>query len=175
MYQWKKVGLDVEVSINISGYHLESSGFIEKLKQLLSRYPDLPSSRLQIEVLETVALNDINAVREIIGACGKLGVTFAIDDFGTGYSSLGYLNALPVDAIKIDQTFVRDMLEDDGDKAIVIGVIALAKAFGRQTVAEGIETRAHIQVLAGMGCELGQGYGIARPMPAGEIIKWKLK
>ena len=85
-----------------------------------------------------------------------------------------YLNALPVDVLKIDQTFVRDMLEDDGDRAIVIGVIALAKAFRRQTVAEGIETTAHIQVLDGMGCELGQGYGIARPMPANELINWKL-
>ena len=173
MNRWRMEGLDIEVSINISGYHLESSGFVEKLKQLLSLYPNLSAGKLQIEVLETVALNDINVVREIIGSCRELGVSFALDDFGTGYSSLSYLNALPVDALKIDQTFVRDMLEDEGDRAIVTGVIALAKAFHRQIVAEGIETTAHIQVLDGMGCELGQGYGIARPMPVGEIIHWK--
>jgi diguanylate cyclase (GGDEF)-like protein/PAS domain S-box-containing protein len=173
--QWRKVGLDVEISINISGYHLESNGFAEKLKQHLSHYPNLPADKLQIEVLETVALNDINVVREIIGACRELGVSFALDDFGTGYSSLSYLNALPVDALKIDQTFVRDMLEDEGDRAIVVGVIALAKAFRRQTIAEGIESKAHIQVLDGMGCELGQGYGIARPMPANELVTWEAK
>ena len=174
MEQWRKEGLSIEVSINISGYHLESAGFVSKLKQLLFLYPDLPASKLQIEVLETVALNDIKVVREIISSCRELGVSFALDDFGTGYSSLSYLNALPVDALKIDQTFVRDMLEDEGDRAIVAGVIALAKAFHRQTVAEGIETTAHIQVLEGMGCDIGQGYGIARPMPASELMKWKL-
>jgi diguanylate cyclase (GGDEF)-like protein/PAS domain S-box-containing protein len=173
LVQWRKEGLDIDVGINISGYHLESSSFVGKLEQLLSLYPDLPPNKLQIEVLETVALNDINVVREIIGACRELGVTFALDDFGTGYSSLSYLYALPVDALKIDQTFVRDMLEDDGDRAIVLGVIALAKAFKRLTIAEGIETTAHIQVLDGMGCEFGQGYGIALPMPASELIRWK--
>ncbi len=174
MEQWRKEGLNIEISINISGYHLESKGFVGKLQNLLSLYPELSVNKLQIEVLETVAINDINVVREIISSCRELGVSFALDDFGTGYSSLSYLNALPVDVLKIDQTFVRDMLEDDGDRAIVIGVIALAKAFRRQTVAEGIETTAHIQVLDGMGCELGQGYGIARPMPANELINWKL-
>ena len=101
-----------------------------------------------------------------------LGITFALDDFGTGYSSLSYLSGLPVDAVKIDQSFVRDMLDDKGDMAIVQGVIALAKAFDRQTVAEGIEAMAHFQALLNLGCELGQGYYIARPMLAGEIANW---
>ena len=172
IHHWRSAGLDIEVSINISGYHLESSEFVNKLQLQLTNYPDFPSGRLQIEVLETVALNDITVVQEIIESCRKLGVGFALDDFGTGYSSLSYLSGLPVDTIKIDQSFVRDMLEDKGDRAIVQGIIALAKAFERQTVAEGIETDKQYQALLDMGCELGQGYFIARPMQANELINW---
>jgi diguanylate cyclase (GGDEF)-like protein/PAS domain S-box-containing protein len=171
---WRRAGLDIEVSINISAYHLESFRFTEKLWQKLARYPGLPPGKLQIEVLETAALNDLAIVREIIEACRKFGVGFALDDFGTGYSSLSYLSILPVDVLKIDQTFVRGMLNNKGDMAIVQGIIALARAFERQTVAEGIETEAHYRALLDMGCEAGQGYGIARPMPADELRCWKV-
>ena len=133
----------------------------------------MPSGKLQIEVLETVALNDIAVVRGIIESCRTFGVGFALDDFGTGYSSLSYLSGLPVDVLKIDQSFVRDMLDDKGDMAIIQGIIALARTFGRNTVAEGIETKAHYLVLRDMGCEMGQGYGIARPMPADELTNWQ--
>ena len=173
MNHWRSTGLDIEVSINISGYHMESSGFVDKLRLQLNKYPDLPFGKFQIEVLETVALNDIAVVRGIIESCREIGVGFALDDFGTGYSSLSYLSSLPVDVLKIDQSFVRDMLEDKGDMAIVQGIIALAQAFELQTVAEGIETKEHYQELFNMGCELGQGYGIARPMPAGELTSWR--
>jgi EAL domain-containing protein (putative c-di-GMP-specific phosphodiesterase class I) len=173
MKYWRSTGLDIEVSINISGYHLESAGFVEKMKQNLAQYPDMAQGKLQIEVLETVALNDISVVQGIIESCRKVGVEFALDDFGTGYSSLSYLSNLQVATLKIDQSFVRDMLEDKGDMAIVQGIIALAKAFERHTVAEGIETESHFQALLDLGCEIGQGYGIARPMPADEIISWK--
>jgi diguanylate cyclase (GGDEF)-like protein/PAS domain S-box-containing protein len=169
---WQLAGMDIEVSINISAHHLESADFVEKLRGQLQRYPDLHSGRLQIEVLETVALNDLAVVREIIEACRMLGVGFALDDFGTGYSSLSYLSRLPVDVLKIDQSFVRDMLVDKGDKAIVQGIIALAQAFERQTVAEGIETGAQYHALLDMGCEVGQGFGIARPMPGNELSGW---
>jgi diguanylate cyclase (GGDEF)-like protein/PAS domain S-box-containing protein len=173
--QWRKAGLDIEVSINISGYHLESAGFIEKLKQQCTQNHNLPFGKLQIEVLETAALNDIPVVSGIIESCRKFGVRFALDDFGTGYSSLSYLSGLPVDALKIDQSFVRDMLEDEGDRAIVIGIVALAKAFHRQAVAEGIETEAQFRMLLDMGCEVGQGFGISRPMPASEMVCWRMK
>ena len=133
----------------------------------------MPHGKLQIEVLETVALNDIAIVRGIIDACRKIGVGFALDDFGTGYSWLSYLSGLPVDTLKLDQSFVRNMLEVKGDKAIVQGIIALARAFDRQTIAEGVETMEHYNVLLDMGCELGQGYGIARPMPPAEFTKWQ--
>ena len=109
---------------------------------------------------------------DTIERCRKIGVSFALDDFGTGYSSLSYLGQLPVDTLKIDQSFIRDMLEDKGDRAIVQGVIALAKAFDRKIVAEGVETEELFRALVEMGCEYGQGYGIARPMPASELPAW---
>ena len=170
--RWHCSGLNIEVSVNISAHHMESPLFVEKLHEQLKLYPKLPKGLLQIEVLETAALNDIARVREIIEACRGFGVRFALDDFGTGYSSLSYLSSLPVDVLKIDQSFVRDMLEDKGDMAIVHGIIALARAFERQTVAEGIENQEQYQALLNMGCELGQGYGIARPMPADELTNW---
>lgn len=171
--RWREAGLDIEVSINISAHHLKSAGFTEALRRQLAHYPDLPPGRLQIEVLETTALEDITIVREIIGVCRKLGMRFALDDFGMGYASLSYLSNLPVDVLKIDQTLVRDMLGDKGHMAIVQSIIALAGTFGRETVAEGIETEEYCRALLELGCEKGQGYYIARPMPAHELTTWK--
>ena len=112
------------------------------------------------------------SVSEIMEACREIGVMFALDDFGTGYSSLIYLKRLPVNRLKIDQSFVRNMLEDPDDLAILEGVIGLATAFRRQVVAEGVETVEHGEMLLQFGCELAQGYGIARPMPARELTGW---
>jgi len=172
---WHCAGLDIEISINISAYHLESPRFAEKLRQQLTQYPNIKPGKLQIEILETAALNDLSIVCEIIEECRELGVGFALDDFGTGYSSLSYLSKLPVDLLKIDQSFVRDILEDKGEKAIVQGIIALTEAFDRQTVAEGIETEDHYRALRNMGCQIGQGYAIAGPMPADELRNWQPK
>jgi EAL domain-containing protein (putative c-di-GMP-specific phosphodiesterase class I) len=104
--------------------------------------------------------------------CIALGVSFALDDFGTGYSSLTYLRRLPANLIKIDQSFVRDMLIDTDDFAIVEGVIALAKSFKREVIAEGVETIEHGKALLQLGCNLAQGYGIAKPMPAHDVPVW---
>ena len=172
---WQSIGLNIEIGINISGFHLESVGFVDNLRAQLAKYSELPRNKLIIEVLETVALSDVNTVQGVIESCRKIGVGFALDDFGTGYSSLSYLSGLSVDLLKIDQSFVRDMLTDKKDLTIVQGIIALAKAFELHTVAEGIETDEMYQALLEMECEFGQGYGIARPMPASELIKWKLK
>ena len=107
-----------------------------------------------------------------MNACHELGVRFSLDDFGTGYSSLAHLRRLPAYLVKIDLSFVRDMLEDADDFAIVEGVIGLAKSFKREVIAEGVETAAHGVALLQLGCELGQGYGIARPMSADNIPEW---
>ena len=109
---------------------------------------------------------------QVIEACTQIGVKFALDDFGTGYSSLTYLKRLRVTLLKIDQSFVRDMLEDPDDLAILQGVIGLATAFKREVIAEGVETVAHGTALLHLGCELAQGYGIARPMPPEQLPAW---
>ena len=170
--EWQQAGLDMELSINISAFHMQSTEFTSKLKQKLSNYPGLPHDRLQIEILETAALKDFAAATRIIESCRNFGVGFALDDFGTGYSSLSYLSNLPVSTLKIDQSFIRDMLEDKGDFAIVQGIIALSKTFNLKAVAEGVETDKCFSTLLDMGCEIGQGYVIARPMPAEDFLAW---
>ncbi|MEW5992833.1 MAG: EAL domain-containing protein [Candidatus Zixiibacteriota bacterium] len=169
---WWAEGLELGISINISGNHLQNTGFAAHLASLLATYPDLPSEHIELEVLETAALQDIAQVSSIIAQCRKLGVTIAIDDFGTGYSSLTYLKRLPVDTLKIDQSFVRDMLADPEDFAIIEGIIGLTQAFRRRVVAEGVETDEHGALLLRLGCDLAQGYGIARPMPPGQLPAW---
>lgn len=174
--RWREMGLAIEISINVSAYHLQSSDFSEKLKaQSNLCCPGNCAGTLQIEVLETAALEDVSSVSAIIKECKAFGMDFALDDFGTGYSSLSYLSKFDVDVLKIDQSFVRDMLEDKGDHAIVQGIISLAKAFEMGTVAEGVETREQYQALLEMGCEVGQGYGIASPMPAADLFVWHPK
>jgi EAL domain-containing protein (putative c-di-GMP-specific phosphodiesterase class I) len=173
MEDWLAIGLDLPVSVNISAYHLQEHNFSDRLKTLLAAHPTVPRGHLELEVLETAALDELDQVAAVIRDCANLGVGFALDDFGTGYSSLTYLKRLPAQVLKIDQSFVRDMLDDPEDLAIVEGVLGLARAFRRKAVAEGAETTAHCKLLLNVGCELAQGYGIARPMPAGQVVDWK--
>ena len=123
-------------------------------------------------MLETSALQDVVQISQVLKACRGIGVSFALDDFGTGYSSLTYLKRLPASMLKIDQSFVRDMLDDPDDLTILEGVLGLATAFHRQVIAEGVETVEHGLMLLQLGCELAQGYGIARPMPARDLPGW---
>lgn len=170
--EWRGMGLRMNVSVNLSARHLQQSDFAERVAALLAIYPDIEPVQLELEVLETAALEDLERVSRSMAACRALGVSFAIDDFGTGYSSLSYLKRLPAESLKIDQSFVRDMLGDPDDLAIVRGVIGLAAAFRRRVVAEGVETAEHGRRLLELGCVLAQGYGIARAMPAAELPTW---
>ena len=170
--QWKALGLNLPISVNIGARQLQQGQFVEKLRGILERHADLDPSLLELEILETSALEDITRVSAVIETCRGLGITFALDDFGTGYSSLTYLKRLPVSMLKIDQSFVRDMLEDPDDLAILEGVIGLASAFSRSVIAEGVETVAHGSKLLQLGCDRAQGYGVARPMPAAEFPEW---
>jgi EAL domain-containing protein (putative c-di-GMP-specific phosphodiesterase class I) len=172
MEKWREEGIDLPVSINVDAMQLQHRRFVERLTELLAEYPDIPASRLELEVLESRALEDVARVSEVIRACSRLGVTFALDDFGTGYSSLSYLKRLPVDVLKIDQTFVLDMLDDPEDLTILEGILGLAKAFRRQAVAEGVETVDHGLMLLRLGCQVAQGFGIARPMPGSDVPDW---
>lgn len=172
MEQWQAEGLDIPVSVNICARHLQKDNFVERLSVILSAHPQIDPARLELEILETSALEDLYHVSRVIEGCGDFGVSFALDDFGTGYSSLTYLKRLPVAQIKIDQGFVRDMLEDQDDLSILVGVLGLARAFNRTIIAEGVETERHGKALLQLGCELAQGYGIARPMPAEKMPAW---
>jgi diguanylate cyclase (GGDEF)-like protein/PAS domain S-box-containing protein len=170
--RWHTAGLDMRVSVNVGSRQLQQSDFVDRLKFILAKHPQVKPSSLELEVLETSALEDIAQVSDVIEACERIGVKFALDDFGTGYSSLSYLKLLRVAMLKIDQSFVRDMLEDPDDLAILQGVIGLAAAFKRQVIAEGVETVAHGTLLLQLGCELAQGYGIAQPMSAQQMPAW---
>jgi hypothetical protein len=151
---------------------LQRADFIDCLHQCLADYPEVPYGSLELEILESAALENTAHVRDVINTCQRLGVGFALDDFGTGYASLSYLRDIPADVLKIDQCFVRDVLDDTDDLTLIDGIIGLANAFRRIVVAEGVETAEQGVLLMRLGCDIAQGYGIARPMPAEDIPAW---
>jgi diguanylate cyclase (GGDEF)-like protein/PAS domain S-box-containing protein len=169
---WLASGRVLPVSVNLSGYQLLRPDFAERLRSVLAEHSECPPAMLEIEILESAAVSDVDRAADVMGHCRELGVQFALDDFGTGYSSLSLFRRLPVHTVKIDQSFVREMLDSDGDRGIVESVVHLADAFGRAVIAEGVETVAHGLALQKLGCRLAQGYGIARPMPAAEVPAW---
>jgi diguanylate cyclase (GGDEF)-like protein/PAS domain S-box-containing protein len=170
--RWAESGLVLPVSINVSSNHLQAPCFTEKLRSLLLQHPDIDPRWIELEILETSTLGDIHQISVSIRACQALGIDCALDDFGTGHSSLTHLRQLPAKTIKIDRSFVLNMLEDRGDHAIVDGVIGLAKAFGREVIAEGLESLEHGIALLKLGCEQAQGFAIAKPMPANDLPAW---
>lgn len=174
-YHWQLRGIAIRVSANISAHHLLAPEFCDYLQAALRVHPYFQASNFELEVLETAAIADMEQAVAILNRCRQLGIHFSLDDFGTGYSSLTYLRKLPVDTLKIDQSFVRDMLTDVEDLDIVEGVIRLAGAFDRQVIAEGVETMAHGAKLLELGCRLAQGYGIARPMPSDQFVDWSVR
>jgi len=169
---WRASHPDWVVSVNIAARHFQRTDFVPRLTAILAEFPGVPPRMLELEILESSALADIGHVRAIMLECQALGIRFALDDFGTGYSSMSYLKRLPAEVLKIDQSFVRNMLVDRDDLHLVSAVIGLARAFNRSVIAEGVETVEHGAQLMRLGCELAQGYGIARPMPAGEVLPW---
>jgi diguanylate cyclase (GGDEF)-like protein/PAS domain S-box-containing protein len=172
MTEWQAQGLSLPISVNISPENLVRPEFVERLKAALATHPEVPPTLLELEVIESAAIDDMGHMHEVIDACHKLGITFSLDDFGTGYSCLANLRRLPVDGLKIDQSFVRDMLDDSNDLAIVEGIISLAQIFQSHVIAEGVETNEHAIMLMRLGCDIVQGFGIARPMPAADLVAW---
>jgi len=168
---WHQEGLDLTVSVNVASKQLQAPEFVEKLKAALFVHPNV-AHLLEMEILETAALEDVAKTSRVIDECRALGVRFSLDDFGTGYSSLTYLKRLPAEIIKIDQSFVREILSDYNNLVIVQGVISLASAFQREIIAEGVETVEHGRLLIQLNCDHAQGYGIARPMPAELMVDW---
>ena len=172
IYEWQLMGYHQGVSVNLAGYQLQQPNFVDELQQMLEKYPTSVAQALELEILETSAIEDLATVSCVIDACKGLGINMSLDDFGTGYSTLSHLKELSVDMLKIDHGFVRDMLKEKDDLAIIKGVIGFAEAFSLKVIAEGVETQEHIDRLLELGCELGQGYSISRPMPAERVLKW---
>ncbi len=170
--RWSERGLALPVSVNIAARQFLAADFLSTLQTVLREFPDRLADGLELEILESAAIEDIGRMAELIERCHTLGVRFALDDFGTGYSSLTHLQNLPADTLKIDRSFVNNMLTSRSGLAIIEAIIGLANAFQCELVAEGIETAEQGTLLARMGCEAAQGFFIARPMPAGDIPEW---
>jgi diguanylate cyclase (GGDEF)-like protein len=171
--QWQRHHVNLSVSINVSPITLQQDNFIAQLLSVLN-HRQLKPGAIELEILES-DVADIDKIIDVIEKLKEFNLSFALDDYGTGYSSLTYLRKLPVDTIKIDQSFVRDMLIDQDDLNIVEGVIGLARVFGREVIAEGVETIEHGIKLAALDCTNLQGYGIARPMPLEQFNDWLSK
>lgn len=169
---WMREDEQIAVSVNVAGYHLQSQQFTSHLQSLFEHYTDVPFSLLELEILETSAIDDLAQVDSVLDTCKKLGISLSLDDFGTGYSTLSHLKKINVDILKIDKSFVQNMLNDEGDLAILKGILGFAKAFGRDVIAEGVETQEHMDALLRLGCYAGQGYFIAKPMPAERAMTW---
>jgi diguanylate cyclase (GGDEF)-like protein/PAS domain S-box-containing protein len=172
MEEWQAKGLELFVSTNVSAIELQQPDFTDQLRAYLAAHPAIKPSSLVLEVVETTALQDVMQTSHVLNTCRDIGVSVALDDFGIGYSSLTYLRRLPANILKIDQSFVRDMLEEPENLTILEGVIGLASAFRRDVIAEGVETVDHGLMLLQMGCEIAQGYGIAKAMPPDELFVW---
>jgi EAL domain-containing protein (putative c-di-GMP-specific phosphodiesterase class I) len=155
---------DLTLAVNVSAKQFKQSDFVEKVATALSIH-EVKASRLKLELTESVVLNDVTDVVAKMHALKAIGVSLSIDDFGTGYSSLSYLKRLPIDQIKIDQSFVRDIATDPNDAVMVKAIIDLAGNFHLNVIAEGVETQAHLDFLKNNGCMAFQGYFFSKPLP----------
>lgn len=174
--RWQHAGVierdDAVLSVNVGARHLLSDDFAAHVRQALERHPQVPPSSLQIEVVETSTLVDVERARSVLAQCRDLGVSVALDDFGTGYSSLVHVRELSFDVIKLDRSFVMGMLDHARDLAIASTVISLGKAFNRMVVAEGVETLEQAAALRALGCHAAQGFSIARPLDPPAFADW---
>ena len=166
---WQRDGININVAINLSAGQFRAINLAEKFKERISQAGINPNL-IEVEVTETGLIRDPEGVGHTLYALREMGITIAIDDFGTGYSSLSHLKRFPIDTLKIDQTFVADLLIDPDDRAIVSAVIALAHALDINVVAEGVETIAQRDMLKRMGCNMYQGYLFAKPCSAAQFI-----
>lgn len=173
--QWREEHcFTAKVAINVAAPQIERSDFVATVAAALHRH-ELPGNALEVEVTESLLLESHEAASVVLRQLQGMGVTTAIDDFGTGYSSLAYLKRLPIDHLKVDRAFIRDLPDDQGDVAIVRALIALKRAMNFRMTAEGIETAAQYDFLREAGCDAGQGYFISKPLPADEFARWLMQ
>ena len=163
-----------KISVNVSVMQLLDPLFVNMVKNTVEN-SELDPTHLVLEVTESIAMYEAGAMIEKLQALKDLGINLSMDDFGTGYSSLSYLKKYPLDSLKIDRSFVTDMMLNEDNKAIVKTIIAIAKQLDLKVTAEGIEGNEEYQFLAKINCDYGQGYGISKPLPAGDFEKKFLK
>ena len=164
-------GLDLTVAVNLSVSNLQDVALPDQVAMLLDAF-SLPAEALVLEITEDVLIADAARSQQVMAALRRLGVSLSIDDYGSGYSSLAYLRALPVDELKLDRSFVTHLTSDDRSAAIVRSTLQLARDLGMTMVAEGVEDAGSLAALRSWGCDLAQGYHIARPMPADRFLAW---
>ncbi len=169
--RWARAGLSLVVSVNVSALELRQADFVERIAQLLQEH-ELPAHFLELELTESMLLQDAKEAAQRLHALAELGIALAIDDFGTGYSSLAYLKNLPIHKLKIDQSFVRGLPDDEGDSAIVSAIVHLGQALKFTVVAEGVETQAQRSSLQSMHCSHFQGYLCAAAMAGPDFERW---
>lgn len=169
--EWQEQGIHLSVAVNVSARNLLQDNFCETIRQLLALY-GLPASCLELEITESTIMKNMEKTLLVLKELNQMGIELSIDDFGTGYSSLAYLKRLPVRRLKIDYSFIINMMENEQDQVIVSSTIHMAHNLGLWVVAEGVETKSLMNRLADMGCEQAQGFHIARPMPAQELEAW---
>jgi len=169
--QWASQGVALGVAANISARNLQDVEFASRVNELMLQR-DFPPPKLQLEITESAIMTDPTRARSTVEELVGLGVSFAIDDFGTGYSSLSYLRQLAVDELKIDHSFVTDMVRDENDASIVRSTVDLAHNLGMRVTAEGVETEQVWERLRALGCDYAQGYYLCRPLPGGEVLQW---
>jgi EAL domain-containing protein (putative c-di-GMP-specific phosphodiesterase class I) len=162
---------DLRVSVNLSAKQFRQNSLPETVEQILKETGLSPNS-LELELTETVLMEDQEISRKMLDELKTLGLLVAMDDFGTGYSSLGFLKRFPVDILKIDRTFIRDICEDNDDRAICSAIVTLGQALKLDVIAEGVETLEQMALLRDQGCHIIQGFLFARPMPAEKVLSW---
>lgn len=169
---WLQEGINLRfMAVNVSNHQLQDEVFVDRVKQILEK-TGLPAQHLKLEMTESVIAEGSENSVTLLHQLKELNISLAIDDFGTGYSSLSYLKRFPVDTVKLDRSFIRDLPEDKDGLAIVSGILALARSLRLDTVAEGIETEAQRDLLIREGCDVMQGYLLSRPLPAKELEAW---
>jgi EAL domain-containing protein (putative c-di-GMP-specific phosphodiesterase class I) len=164
---WQEAGLPhVRVAVNISALQFRQPGFADSVQRALT-HTGLAACYLELEVTESLIMHEAARVTQSLALLKQMGLELAIDDFGTGYSSLSYLKRFPIDRLKIDQSFVRDITTDHDNAAITSAIVALTRNLGLKTIAEGVETREQLEFLRAHGCNEVQGFLLSRPVEAG--------
>jgi EAL domain-containing protein (putative c-di-GMP-specific phosphodiesterase class I) len=169
---WREMGRPiVPLSINLSARQFHQPGLVEMIRRTLEETGQQPEL-LELEITETTLMRQSPQTSQTLEELGGMGISLSIDDFGTGYSSLSYLKRLPVHKLKIDRSFIQDINDNSDDLAIVSAVIALARTLQLEVVAEGVESKAHLDLLSRLGCELALGYHISLPRPPGGVARF---